>query len=215
MSYCLKTKSIWGYPNQRFFRFLNMISKSGLPKTLCIIGCSDGRYVIPAAKRGFKFRAIDMDNKAIFGGVINKNQKTLEIEGLLSRVCKERVSKLVKIVPKDFMKDKCKKKYSGVFTSGSIHYDENKIYTPQSIIDKIKSYVSIGVFLLIEYIYRSEFRKDLSKHYFTKEEMENLFRDNSFKITSHKLKRYIEPPNPANPLVHKIDRARLYAIRLS
>jgi hypothetical protein len=214
MTYKLKTTSVWGGIPPRFFRFLDMITEKGMPKTLCVIGCSDGRYVIPAAKRGFRVRAIDIDMKAIFGGIQTIKEKNITMEGLFTRIYKEGVSNLIEVVPRDFMKDKCKKRYSGVFTSGSIHYRENEQYSPQSLINKIKSYVSLGGILLLEYIHRSESRKDPFRYYFTKGEMENLFRDNRFKITSHKVKRYLESPNPRNPLIHEIEWARLYATRL-
>jgi len=63
--------SIWGKPNRSFYRFLAMIETVGLPKTLCVLGCSDGKFVIPAARKGFSVLALDIDTIALYGGEID------------------------------------------------------------------------------------------------------------------------------------------------
>lgn len=44
----MKTKSIWGKPPSRLYEFRNMIlNKFGTEATVCIIGGSDGKFVLP------------------------------------------------------------------------------------------------------------------------------------------------------------------------
>ncbi len=209
----LKSKSVWGYPPGRFFKFLNRVQKKKLPKTLCILGCSDGTYVLPAAKRGFKVLAIDIDKTAIYGGKIRIANQTVVMEGLLDRLKKDRLERYVEVVNEDFMRYDVKKTYSDVFSSGLIHYRENEKYPKSLIIDKIKSFVSPGGILLLEYIHRSDTANDPKRYFFTKTEMSSFFSDSVFEVTSHKVKSYIEPPNPRNYRIHKITWGRLYAIR--
>jgi len=103
----LKSKSVWGYPPRRFFKFLDRLRKKKLPKTLCILGCSDGTYVLPAAKRGFKVLAIDIDKIAIYGGKIIIAAQTVVVKGLVDRLKEDRLERYVEVVNGDFMKIQC------------------------------------------------------------------------------------------------------------
>ena len=67
----LPTSSIWPEPTRRFFKFLSNIEHAGLPKTLAVLGCSDGTYVIPAARKGFDVLAIDNDRTALYLSLIH------------------------------------------------------------------------------------------------------------------------------------------------
>lgn len=210
--YRLKTSSIWGHPPRRFFRFLDIVNKEKLPKTLCVLGCSDGRYVIPAAKRGFKVLAIDIDKTAICGGNMLINNKKVSVSGLMKRLKEEGVEKYVKVVNEDFIKYNTSDTFSSVFTSGSIQYAENNRYSIETIINKIKSYVSIGGILLLEYIHKPD-TINSSTRYLTANQIELFFKKPEWTITSNKVKKYVELPNPRNPSIHKIVWGRLYATR--
>jgi len=211
-SYQLKTSSIWGYPPRRFFRFLKIIQVEGLPKTLIILGCSDGRYVIPAAKRGFEVLAVDIDQTALMGGTATIAGKSMKMEGLVSRVEQEGVADLVTVVEGDFFTYHPRKTYSGLFTSGSIHYRENSKYSLGYITDKIQAVISDRGLLLFEYITPSN-NRDSSRHYVSGKQLADYFRDPEWKITSNKRKTYIEPSNPRSDHIHKITWGRLYAQR--
>lgn len=210
--YQLITSSIWGYPPQRFFKYLDMLNRKKLPKTLCVLGCSDGTYVIPAAKRGFKVRAIDIDKTAIYGGCMVINDKKVKVKGLVKRLKEEGVEKYVKVVNENFIKYNVDNTFSGVFTSGSIQHMGNNQYSLKTIINKIKSYVSVGGILLFEYIHNPN-KINGHTRYFTASQIESFFKKPEWNITSSKVKRYIELPNPCNPLIHKIAWGRLYATR--
>lgn len=209
----LKTSSIWGYPHKIYFRFLKKIEDRKIPKTLCILGCSDGKFVIPAAKRGFRVLALDIDKAALYGGKTTINNQEVIIDGLINRLNKEKVKKYVTVVDKDYLAYKPRATFSGVFTSGSIHYTENSKYSLNFTINKIKSYVSINGILLLEYIHTSTADNDPKRHFVTSRQIASFFNTPDWTIISNKKKKYLEEPNPRVAFTHKIVWGRLYAIR--
>lgn len=215
MTQKLKTKSIWGLPNPSFFKFLDTIETRRLPKTLCILGCSDGKFVIHAAKRGFKVFAVEMDKVALYGGVTEIAGKPVKIQGLMDRLRHENVEKNVEVFEGDFLSTHPSKTFSGVFTSGSIHYAENTKYSLKEAIDGIKSYVSLNGILFIEYIHKSEIDSDPHRYFLTKTEIAQYFNADGWDLFKHTTRTYTESPNPRVPFTHKIVWGYLYAFRKS
>lgn len=207
----LVTTSIWGNPHPVYYRFLRTIECSGMSKNLAVLGCSDGKYVIPAAKRGFTVLAIDQDPVAIWGGKVNIGNNVVESAGLVERVTREGVAEYCSIMEGDFLQQNPTTKYSGVYTSGSIHYEENSQYKLDEVIKQIQSFVSENGFLLIEYILRSDKNIDQDRHFVTTDEIARFFKDPLWRVTSNKKKTYIEGPNPRDPDIHTISWGRLYA----
>lgn len=210
MGYKLKTKSVWPYPKPRFFKFLNKIEVDNLPKNLCVIGCADGTYVLPAAKRGFDVTAIDIDTEAINGGadilidgLYYKNiglRKRLELETDI-------VDK-VEIFNIDYMDYTPTKTFSLIFTSGSLHYDNNSKYSIHELISKMLSMLSINGILLLEYIHQSS---PSERHFLNKKQVDELFEKfDNVEIISHKVKKYIEKPNSRDNTIHEISWGRVY-----
>lgn len=200
----LKTESMWRRPNRSYYRFLNILSSSGLPQTLCVLGCSDGKFVMPAARRGFQVLAIDIDSVALYGGemdlfgekVFNAGmQRQLEIKSLVDKV---------EIVNQSYLEYLAIQTYSGVFTSGSIHYAENAGYPLEQVIGKIQGFVSPGGLLFHEYIHSSESDNDPNRHFLDKAEMASFFLNPQWTTIKHRKKQYTEGPNPRNNQEHKI-----------
>lgn len=212
-SYRVKTRSIWGNPSRIYFRFLGRLQDSNLPKTLCILGCSDGKFVIPAAKRGFSVLAIDIDRVALFGGSVNLFGRETAIQGLTKRLQIEDLTGMVEVVNKDFINYIPKTTFSGVFTSGSVHYAENAIYPFTQVVESVKKYVSSPGLLLFEYIHRSDFDNDEKRHFIVSRELASLFKEPDWIVTSNKKKIYVEDPNPRVKDIHQIVWGRLYALR--
>jgi hypothetical protein len=205
--------SIWGKPPKRIYRFLHLVEKTGLPKTLCILGCADGKEVLPAARMGFKVAAIDSDKTAIHGGIVKIAGKDIKVDGLVSRLRKEHLENRVEVVEADYISYKPKHAYSGVFTSGTIHYQQN-IKTPlKIIIKKIQSYLSVGGIACIEYIHQSEMANNPKRNYLTSKQLNSFFNKPEWSRISHKVKTYTEDPNPRNPQIHKIAWGRLYVMK--
>lgn len=207
----VETFGLWPKPGRRFFEFLKRIEDINLPKTLAVLGCSDGNYVLPAAKRGFKVLAIDIDRVALYGGVIPLHGKDIEVMGLTNRLKVEGVEKQVTVVCDDSFAYNRRGSFSGVFTSGSIHYQNNSQYPLSQIINNLQSYVAPGGLLVMEYIHLSDENNNPLRHFVTGKEVMRFFPKAEWKVTSNKKKRYIEDPNPRNDLVHHITWGRLYA----
>ena len=217
MNYKLQTKSIWTYPKKRFFTFLDNVASENFKKTLCVIGCADGTYVLPAAKRGFEVTAIDIDYNAIYGGPdIIIDGKAYKNIGLLKRLeLEEDIKDKVEVFNCDFMEYDTSKKFSAIFTSGSLHYENNCKYTIEDLIEKIFNMLEINGTLLLEYIHRKA--NDESKRYFlTKDQVDDLFsKYPNAKIVSHKVKTYIEKPNSRDDTIHEISWGRIYVKKIN
>jgi len=77
----------------------------------------------------------------------------------------------VEIINQNYLEYFPTQTYSGVFTSGSIHYAENAGYPLELVIGRIQGYVSSGGFLFQEYIHRSESDNDPNRHFLDKAKM--------------------------------------------
>lgn len=203
---CVRTKveSMWGKPNKSYYKFLNLLEKSGLPKTLCILGCSDGKFVLPAARKGFSVLAIDIDANALYGGDIDLFGETINNIGMVRRLEIEKLRDRVEVVNQSFIDHNHHDTYSGVFTSGSIHYADNSVYSLEEVINRIQSYVSPSGFLFQEYIHTSEADNDSNRHFVEKKIIASFFNDPQWTILKHRKKQYTEGPNPRVNQVHKI-----------
>lgn len=208
----MKTKSIWNPPNNRFYIFLGYADKFEIEKKILIIGCSDGTYAIPSVLKGFKVTAIDIDKEAIYGGApLTINNKKVEYLGLKKRVEIEDIDKdKIHYEVCDFMQYNSDQKFPLIFTSGSIHYACNSDYDTEQMINKMINFLDNKGVLLIEYIHKSK-DTDKERHFVTKKEIENIvLKNKGVKIISHKLKKYIEEPNPRDDKVHEIIWGRIY-----
>lgn len=208
-----QTKSIWTEPGSNFFRFLKRAEETGFPQTLAILGCSDGTYVLPAARRGFQVLALDIDPVALYGGVITVGENKTEVMGLVERLRREGLADRVTVVNEDYVTYAPESPYSGVFTSGSVHYQENSRHSLANILRSIQSYVTPRGVLDMEYIHVSESNNNPDRYYLTRAEVAQFFLRNEWVVTSNKRKTYIEAPNPRNPQTHCITWGRLYAQR--
>ena len=64
-----KTKSIWGNPPKRLYNLIRIAEKSiGNNFTACIVGCSDGRFLFPFARKKVKVTGYEVDDIALYGG---------------------------------------------------------------------------------------------------------------------------------------------------
>lgn len=65
----MKTKSIWGTSPTRIYKFKELINlKIGNKASICIVGASDGKFVMPFLRSGFSVTAYDIDEVVVYGG---------------------------------------------------------------------------------------------------------------------------------------------------
>ena len=66
----MKTKSIWGQTPSRLYRLIKLADEKFKNEnwTACIVGCSDGKFLIPFARAHHKVLGYDIDTIDLFGG---------------------------------------------------------------------------------------------------------------------------------------------------
>lgn len=173
----MKTKSIWGNPPKRLYKFIKLAENYfGGNINACIVGCSDGKFLMPFVRKHYKVVGYDIDEIALYGGnklfpIVNKKVKynydknfisrkyELEIKkvpGVIERLKQEGLNKYAKIQRRDFYKSRNKEKFNIVFTSCSLHYSINKNLTLKEKTKKLQDIVSNGGYLYIDYMMATE-----------------------------------------------------------
>ena len=209
----MKTKSIWGNPPKRLYKLINLGKKQwGNDFTACIVGCSDGKFLMPFARDGINVTGYDIDDVALYGGnkmfpIVNikKNYKyhknfiskeyPLEerrVLGITERVEMEGISKYVTIEKRDFYKNVPNKKFDIVFTSCSLHYSVNKDFSLENKTKMLQSIVAKGGYLYMDYmmaIDENDYINYPLNKFYRKGEIINYF-DENWEIISLKENNY-------------------------
>lgn len=205
----MKTKSIWGNPPSRLYKLINIGQKKyGKNFTTCIVGCSDGKFLMPFARKNYKVTGYDIDEIALYGGeknfpIIEKKEKfnyskdfvskkfkleEKQILGVTKRLEIEELTKNTIIEKRDFYKNPPKTKFDIVFTSCSLHYTANKEFSLEQKVRKMQEIVKRGGLLYIDYmmaINEEDYDKYPENKFFRKGEIKNYF-NNDWKIISIK-----------------------------
>lgn len=205
----MKTKSIWGNPPTRLYKLIKIAKQNwGKEFTACIVGCSDGKFLMPFARDGIKVTGYDIDDIALYGGIkafpIIKEKikypyspdfksKTFELEekkvlGVVDRLKIENIDNNANIEKRDFYKDLPKEKFNVVFTSCSLHYSVNKEFTLEDKTKKLQSIVMPNGYLYIDYmmaIDEDDYNTYPSEKFYRKKEILNYF-DDSWEIISYR-----------------------------
>jgi hypothetical protein len=171
----MKTKSNWGSPPKRLYRVIKYIIKQG-KRSICVIGCSDGKFVLPFLRKGFHVTAIDIDKIALFGGekeipikkefiekynynpksqkqlLIKIPSKKVIIDGLHERAQRENLTDYLKILEMDFYRNAMLEEFDCVFTSCSIQYKINDDLSLDHIMKKLKNHVKKDGYICMDYM---------------------------------------------------------------
>lgn len=150
----MKTASLWGAPPSRFYSFLRRLRQrsTGANPTLAVFGCADGKFVLPAARQGFKVWAIDIDEVALFGGYKEDASGRVRVPGLAARVKAEELDDLVEIQHGDFTDVAPGRMFDGVFTSGALQYSTNIERSLESMVTLVGDHVRGGGLFYIDYM---------------------------------------------------------------
>ncbi len=169
----MKTKSIWGNPPTRIYKLINLAKKEcGSNCTACIVGCSDGKFLLPFARERIKVTGYDIDPIDLYGGIKEfpirpGNPKyeyspdfvspkyelqPIDVLGVIKRVEIEGLQKYANIEERNFYKNPPKEKFDVVFTSCSLHYTINNIFTLKEKVELLKNIVKKGGILYIDYM---------------------------------------------------------------
>lgn len=151
----MKTKSLWGKPPSRYYRYLKKIHAltpvNPVP-TLAVLGCADGKFVLPAARLGFRVYAVDVDEVALFGGKKEDASGVVSMPGLLARAEDEGLIESIEIVHGDFVELRPARQFDGVLASGALQYSRNLDYSLDEMVKRVGLYVRAGGLLYVDYM---------------------------------------------------------------
>ena len=203
----MKTKSIWGNPPTRLYKLINIAKKDWEANfSACIVGCSDGKFLMPFARAHINVTGYDIDDVALYGGtkdfpIIKEKKKypfspsfkskefeleSKKILGIIKRLEIENISKYAKIEKRDFYRNLPEKKFNVVFTSCSLHYSANQDFTLEDKTKKLQSIVLPNGYLYIDYmmaIDENDYKTYPKFKFYRKKEILNYF-DDDWKILS-------------------------------
>lgn len=169
----LKTKSIWGQPPSRLYGLIRLAEHTFNGHfNACVVGCSDGKFVFPFARKGHHVTGYDVDKSALYGATkefpIYEKTKPIPYtgrttlppfpteprtyKGCIEKVKIEGLNHLVKIEERDFYALPPKQKFDVVFTSCSYQYSLNASKTLEEKTKIIQEIVSDGGYLYIDYM---------------------------------------------------------------
>lgn len=211
----IREGNLWYPPTKSLYAFLTQVERLGLglPKTLAVLGCADGNYVIPAAKRGFDVLAIDIDKIALYGGRTNIGGQDLEIVGMKRKLERLGLEDRVTIVDQSYLDYQPQTTYSGVIVSESTHYEANSEHSLDEIMVKVQSYVSVGGLFFFEHLHLSQKNSD-PERYLTSERLSSYFKPPEWRLISNRNKVYLEEANIRINRVHEVVLGRLHAQRI-
>lgn len=155
-----RTASAWGTPSSRYFRFLQRVERqlSNRAPSLTVVGCADGKFVLPAARRGWKVVAVDIDQKMTDGCEADQALGIpSSVPGLVRRLEYEGLQQHVDVVRGDFMVVDLPRT-DAVWTSGALQYSNNIRYGIEALTDRLGELVPGGGLACIEYMLPDEDR---------------------------------------------------------
>ena len=124
----MKTGSPWGKSPAFLYHLLNRaeLCTDDRPLKLAVLRCSDGRYVLPAARRAWDVLAIDMGSTSIHGGPESPPSGDAYTPGPLSKMVKERLSNNAMVICGDFMDAPAAADGHLVISSGALEHGHNQ-----------------------------------------------------------------------------------------
>lgn len=178
------TKSVWQETKTFFPLFFHYLIDT-LPDggTICIVGASDGRYVIPLAKEGYLVTAIESDPILINGGVVTgPNDTEIMITGLRKRLDTEDVTAKVKIINNNFLEINFPLLGDAIFTSSTWDCSINHSQPLRKYIEKMQKIVKIGGVFCAEYMMPCEPHHYTVEHFLEEKAINEYFNSEKWEI---------------------------------
>jgi hypothetical protein len=206
----MKTRSVWGPAPSRFYRLLRRLERRARNRlSTCVVGCSDGKFVMPLLRRGHNVAAYDIDDVALFGGekvvplarrsvpkppYVSIQQadalpalpyETRAIAGLEQRLRSENLCVLAAVHRTDFYHSPPGTLFDFVFTSCSMQYKNNQDLPVASLIEILQEHVAPGGTLAIEYMLPLEDSHSWkAPHFLRTGQMRSFFRQSRWAMAS-------------------------------
>ena len=202
----MRTTSAWGTPPRRFMRLITRLERSSLSRLqTCIVGCSDGKFVLPLARRGHSVVGYDIDPIALYGGwkdfpivkeptpavvysgrdtpLKSYDKESRNIAGLYSRLNAEGFLERCKVIETDFYRSRQVEKFDFVFTSCSIQYKSNRDLDVRDMVKSLQDAVRHGGALAMDYMLPLEdSHDDKAPHFFRTGQLRKLFPTDQWRV---------------------------------
>lgn len=120
--------------------------------TACVLGCSDGKFVIPLVAAGVQVTAVDVDPVMLKGGTVTRGETAEEVRGLRRNLAEEGLVERCEIVEADFMDWQSDSVFDITLTSGSWAYNRNLHHGLGGVIGRMQRLVSPAGYLFADFL---------------------------------------------------------------
>ncbi|MXY50948.1 MAG: class I SAM-dependent methyltransferase [Gammaproteobacteria bacterium] len=128
MTELVDSGSLWSATKTFFPLFVAHLEKRVTGGRVLVVGASDGKFVIPLARRGWHVTAVEVDTTAIRGGRVSLPDNALgpiHTPGLITRLSESGLSERVDVIEADVRELSFGRTFDAAFTSCSWHYSRN------------------------------------------------------------------------------------------
>ena len=207
-------KSYWAETKTFFPEVFAKVKSAADIKSACIVGGSDGKFVIPLLQKGVFTTVIEKDFSALNGCVVEYPKGTKSwMPGLYENIGSENLEGLAEIHCTDFMKFETLRKYDVIFTSCSWHYSFNHRISVSAFVEKMQALVKPNGIFAAEYMMPCGDEKSNHQHYLREGELNKMFCDGWEIVTEKYTEVFDERPHIGNLEQHKHRMGFLIAIK--
>jgi SAM-dependent methyltransferase len=120
----------------------------------CVLGCSDGKFVIPLAAAGVHVTCVDVDPVMLDGGSVQLGGVATPVRGLRANLSRTGLSDRCDIIEADFMQwaDTVDTTFDMVLTSGSWAYNRNLGHGLGGVLRVMRKLVAPDGYLFVDYL---------------------------------------------------------------
>ncbi len=213
----LADKSQWQETKTFFPLFLHKLAYLGNQvHSVCVVGASDGKFVIPLAEAGYSVEALDIDEIALFGGDVEfPPGKVFRMRGLKERLSDRGLSEQVAVRLVDFTDENVSiSKHDAIFTSCSWHYSRNHHFPLERYVEKMQDALSAGGVFCSEYMMPVEVKHFRSNHYVKEGQLATLFPNKNWRLLEDFCTQpFVEDGHIGNSLPHVHQMGFLMAVK--
>lgn len=197
-------QSVWQNTKTFFPLFLNYLEQQNKKNlTICIVGASDGRFVVPLAKKGYNVIAIENTPLMIDGGVADVgNEQKINILGLKKRLELHSVSSKVKIIKNNFLDLESNFLVDAIFTSSTWDCSINHKYPVSEYLGKMKNLLKKNGIFCSEYMMPCEEKHKNIEHFLSEGVINNYFDHNWQLLEEFYTPIFNDPPHIGKTIPH-------------
>jgi hypothetical protein len=143
-------------------------------ESACVLGASDGKFVVPLLRAGFQVTAVDTDEVFLFGGSAGLTRSGLTLKGLVTRLAEEDVTDRCAVVVRNYMEWKPPQTFDIVVTSGLWSMPQNHRYSLAELVGRAQDLTASGGILFADYLAELP-EEQVGEHYPALTQVSHLF----------------------------------------